>query len=65
MDKPLTARQMLDNLTDMMVEDIMALSDDELRAEIIEDGGDPDEIAARGDEILRKAIAEARRAKQR
>lgn len=42
-----TAQQQLDNLADALIEDILALSDEEILAEYVEDGGDPEELAAR------------------
>ena len=41
------ARKQLQNLEDAMIEDIMSLSEEELRAEMIEDGFDPDAEIAR------------------
>ncbi len=42
----LTDAEFLDALDDLIVEDILAMSGDELRAEIIAEGGDPDAIEA-------------------
>jgi hypothetical protein len=52
----LTPRQKLDNLEAALVEDILAMSDDELLAELKENGEDPDEYARMGAEILETAI---------
>lgn len=53
--RELTARQMLDRLTDMMVEDILEMSDEEITAELIEDGINPEKEAKR----IRKVIGQA------
>ena len=47
-----------DSLTDFLVEDILATSDEEIRREMIEDGEDPDEVAARQREMFERAIKE-------
>ena len=49
-----TASQQLDNLEAALVEDILATPDEELIAEIIEDGGDPDAMAAQCQKIFGK-----------
>lgn len=41
------ARKQLDNLADAMVEDILSMTDEEIRAELIEDGEDLEEIGAK------------------
>lgn len=51
----LTPSQQLQNLTDAMVEDILALSDEELRQELEEDGQDIDAIVANAKEVLETA----------
>jgi hypothetical protein len=57
MKPPLTDAQKLANLADALVEDIMSMSDKEIRQEIIEAGEDPDKIVARVQEIIEQAIA--------
>lgn len=52
----LTPRQKLDNLETALIEDILAMSDDELLAELKENGEDPEEYARMGAEILETAI---------
>ena len=52
----LTPRQQLDNLEAALVDDILAMSDDELLAELKESGEDPEEYARMGAEILETAI---------
>lgn len=52
----LTARQQLDNLTDAMIEDIMGLSDEEILAELREDGIDPDAQAADMRKLVDRAV---------
>jgi hypothetical protein len=52
----LTLRQKLDNIEAAIVEDILALSDEELYAELKENGEDPEEYARMGAEILEAAI---------
>ena len=47
-----TAKQQLQNLTDALVEDIMSMTDDEILAECIEDGEDPDEIVKRMQDMI-------------
>ncbi len=46
MTRRLTDAEFMDALDDLIVEDILAMSGDELRAEIIAEGGDPDAIEA-------------------
>jgi hypothetical protein len=53
----LTPRQKLDNLEAAIVEDILAMSDDELLAELKENGEDPEEYARRGHEIINDVLA--------
>jgi hypothetical protein len=52
----LTPRQQLDNLEATLVEDILAMPDEELYAELKESGEDPEEYARMGAEILEAAI---------
>lgn len=60
--KKLSAAEQLRNIEDAMVEDIMALSPEELRAEFIEDGLDPDKVAEETRAIIDRAIAKAKEA---
>lgn len=57
-------RLFLDRLGDMLVEDILAMSEGELRAELVEGGQDPEIVAAEMREMIGRAIekAAARRA---
>jgi len=48
----LTPRQQLDNIEAALVEDILALSDEELLAELKESGEDPEEYARMATEII-------------
>ena len=59
-EKPicLTTRAMLDNLEAALVEDILATPDEEFLAEIREDGGDPEAMAAQCREIFEKVKAD-------
>lgn len=59
--KNLTASQKLSNLADAMIEDIMSLSDEEVVAEICEDGGDPKEVAERMRCLVDEAIQKAKK----
>lgn len=43
----MTTKNALDHLNDALVEDILSLTDEEILAEVIEDGGDPKVIADR------------------
>lgn len=52
-----TARQQLDNLADAFVEDIMALSDEEVLAEFIEDHGDPEQHEAEMRALIASVVA--------
>jgi hypothetical protein len=56
----ITAARQLENLEDAMVEDILSLSDEEIIAEVIEDGEDPVEIAARVRRLFDAALAKVR-----
>ena len=49
--------KLLRAITDLAVEDIMEMSDEELRAELIEDGIDPDALAAKGRAIINELLA--------
>lgn len=49
--------QELINLMDMLSEPILTMSDEEIRQEIIEDGEDPDEVAARVKQIISDVVA--------
>jgi len=55
------ARRALDAVTDLMVEDILAMSDEEITAELIADGFDPAVVAEESRQIAERAIAEADR----
>ncbi len=59
MTRRLTDAEFMDALDDLIVEDILAMSGDELRAEIIAEGGDPDAIEAECRAALERAIREA------
>lgn len=61
MKTKLTARQQLDNLTNVLVEDIMSLSEDELRAEIIEDGEDPDMVVSHVTSLIENTIRQSKK----
>lgn len=52
-------RKALDNLTDALVDDILDATDEEIRAEVFEDGDDPDELASECLEKVRQWINEA------
>jgi hypothetical protein len=54
---------MSDAAFEAMLEDIMNLSDDEIVAEAVEDGLDIAEEGARGRDIYRRAVANARKSK--
>jgi hypothetical protein len=56
----ITPARQLENLEDAMIEDILALSDEEILAEVIENGEDPAEIAARMRRIFEAALAKVR-----
>lgn len=53
-------RRRLENLKDAMIEDILSLTDEEVIAELIEDGEDPVEIAARMRRLIEAALARVR-----
>jgi hypothetical protein len=55
----LTNRQFMDRLTDLFVEDILSMSDEEVIAEIIEDGFDPEMIADQMRQAAEEAIKRA------
>lgn len=52
-----SAQQALANLADAMVEDILATSDEEILAELREDGLDPQKVADDMKRLADKAIA--------
>lgn len=52
----LTDAEFLDALDDLIVEDILAMTPEELRAEIVAEGGDPDAVAAEARACLDRAI---------
>lgn len=54
-----SARVALNRLADAFVEDIMSMTDEEILAEAIEDGIDPEENATRMRAIFERAVAEA------
>ncbi len=54
--RKISAEQALANLTDAMVEDILSLSDEDIRAELIEDGIDPEKLAADIKALIDKTI---------
>jgi hypothetical protein len=56
------AQRQLENLKDAMIEDILSLTDEEVIAELIEDGKDPAEVAARMRRLIEAALAKVRRA---
>lgn len=55
-----SARKALDNLADALIEDIMALSDEEVLEELRESGVDPERHAAEMRAIFEKAVAIAK-----
>lgn len=61
----LTARQRLDNLADAFVEDILAMSDEEILAEAREDGIDVEQVAHDGRALFERAKARADQATHR
>jgi len=58
MTRRLTDAAFLDALDDLIVEDILSMTGDELRAEIVAEGGDPDAIEAECRAALERAIRE-------
>lgn len=58
MTRRMTDAEFLDSLDDLEVEGILAMTGDELRAEIVAEGGDPDAIAAECRAALQRAIRE-------
>ena len=50
----------LENLLDALCEDIMELTDEEVRAECIEDGKDPDVVAVEVRAVIDKTITKWR-----
>lgn len=59
MSRRLTDAEFLDALDDLIIEDILAMSGEDLRAEIVAEGGDPDAIEAECRAGLERAIREA------
>ena len=55
------ARDALDRIAAAIVEDIFAATDDEIAAEIIEDGGDPSAAADRARAAYAAALAKTER----
>lgn len=60
----LSAEQSLNNLANALVEDILALSDEEVLAEVIEDGKDPEEIAQKMHELFEQTKDQLARREQ-
>lgn len=58
-ERRLTDSEFLDALEDLVIEGILAMPADELRAEIVAEGGDPDAIEAECRASLERAIREA------
>lgn len=63
MTRRLTDAAFLDALDDLCVEAILAMTGDELRAEIIAEGGDPDAIEAECRAGLERALRETEAAR--
>jgi len=63
MTRRLTDAAFLDALDDLIVEDILSMTGDELRAEIVAEGGDPDAIEAACRAALERAIRECEAAR--
>lgn len=59
--KKLTASQKLSNLADAIVEDIMSLSDEEVLAEICDDGENPKEVVQDMRCLVDEAIQKAKK----
>lgn len=55
-------RTALDRLADAFVEDILSMTDEEIIAECIEDGRDPEQVAVEGHRIFERALEQVRRA---
>lgn len=55
----LTDAELLEALDDLFVESVLAMTPEELRAEILAEGGDPDALAAEAREAGLRAIREA------
>lgn len=62
MTRRLTDAEFLDALDDLIVEDILSMTSDEFRAEIVAEGGDPDAMATEAHEAGLQAIRETARA---
>lgn len=58
MTRRLTDTEFAEAMDDLVVEGILAMSGDELRAEILAEGGDPDAIEAECRAALERAIRE-------
>ncbi len=58
--RPLTASEKLQNITDALCESIMEMSEEELRAEMVEDGLDPDAEIERVRAVIKSAIAKSK-----
>lgn len=56
---PLSAEQRANNLLDALAESVFLLTDDEVRAELEEDGRGPDEVAAELDLMFQQALLKA------
>lgn len=56
-DRKRTASEKLDNLTDAVVEDILAASDTEIIAEANEDSDDVDGVVSKVQHVIKRAIA--------
>ena len=54
-------RNGLQNLTDFLVEDILETSDEQIIADMIEDGEDPKAVAEHGRKLIEQVIAETDR----
>lgn len=56
----MTARQQLDNLAAALVDDVLALTDEEVLAEFIEDGGDPEQLVVEMRALFEQAVQKVR-----
>ena len=63
MTRRMTAAEFAEVMDDLEVESILAMTGNELRAEIIAEGGDPDAIAAECRAALERAIRECEAAR--
>lgn len=64
MTRRLNDAEFLDALDDLIIEDILAMSPEELRAEIVAEGEDPDAVAADARASLDRAIRETKAARE-